>query len=122
MIFFIHLLKLFMKDNYKNWDFEKFITFMMYYAAQADFILTQEEKEMILKRIGLEDYNEIRTFHKQNSDYENIQAILYFKSKYLEDKGNLETVYEAMNNIFNADGDFSIYEKNMMRAFQMLLG
>jgi hypothetical protein len=110
-----------MKDIYKNWDFEKFITFMMYHAAQADFVLTQEEREMILKRIGLDEYNELRTFHKQNSDYENIQVILYFKNIFLEDKENLDRVYEAMNNVFNADGEFSIHEKNMMKAFHLLL-
>jgi len=111
-----------MKDIYKEWDFEKFITFMMYYAAQADFVFTAEEKEMILKRIGLEEYNELRTFHNKNSDYENIQVVLYFKSKFLDEREDIDKVYDAMNNVFNADGDFSLYEKNMMRAFHMLLG
>lgn len=110
-----------MKNAYLNWDFEQFITFIMYHAAMADFNLAQEEKELILKRVCIDDFNEICHLHKHNSDYENLQVILYYKDKFLKDKEHQDRVYEAMNKIFNADGEFSMYEKNMMRAFNLLL-
>jgi hypothetical protein len=110
-----------MKDIYKSWDFEKFVTFIMYHSAMADFNLAPEEKDIIIKRTGLDEFQELRAFHKQNSDYENIQVILYFKEKFLDDKEQLKPVYDSINKIFNADGEYSYFEKNMMRAFQLLL-
>ena len=110
-----------MKEIYKNWDFEHFLTFMMYHAAQADFYFAQEEKELIMERVGLDEFYELRDFHKQNSDYENIQVILYFKEKFCLDKDYLDRVFETVYRMFNVDGKYSYYEKNMMHGLKMPL-
>jgi len=110
-----------MNDIYKTWDFEKFITFIMYHVAMVDFNLAPEEKSLLLKRVSVEEFNDIRLFHKKNSDYENIQTILYFKDKFCQTTEAVDKVYDAMNAVIFADGEFNMYERNIKRAFQMLL-
>jgi predicted secreted protein len=111
-----------MKDLYKNWTFDEYLTFIMYYAAMADFTITPEEKDMMLQTIGIEKFNEVKVFHTQNTDYENIQAIYYFKEKYCTDDLKLQKVHDVIIKMFDVDGDYNFYEKNMKRALDMLLG
>ena len=111
-----------MKDLYKNWSFEEYLTFIMYYAAMADYNIAPEEKEIMLESIGMEKFNEVKKFHTQNTDYENVQAIYYFKEKFCTDDSKLQQVHEVIMKMFDADGDYNFYEKNMKRALDMLLG
>jgi len=111
-----------MKDIYKNWDFDRFLKFIMYHAAHADYYFAQEEKELILRTLDIQDFYELRDFYEENSDYENIQVILYFKEKFGKDKDSLAKVYEAVNLTFNIDGNYSFYEKNMLKGLKLLLG
>jgi hypothetical protein len=110
-----------MKDLYKKWSFDEYLTFIMYYAAMADYNITPEEKDMMLSTIGIEKFNEVRIFHTQNTDYENIQAIYYFKEKYITDAQKLQEVHEVIMKVFDVDGEYNFYEKNMKRALDMLL-
>jgi hypothetical protein len=110
-----------MKDIYKNWNFDEFLNFIMYYAAMADYNVTPEEKDLIVRHLGNDKYNEVKVFHSQNSDYDNIRAIYYFKEKFCSDQANLQKVYSVVAEVFDADGVYNFYERNMKRALDMLL-
>lgn len=88
----------------------------------ADFNFADAEKAILLKIVNSDKLNKIRNIHKNNSDYENIQIILYFKDKFCKDNPDkIIEVEEALKNMFDSDGEYNLLEKNMKRALDMLL-
>lgn len=107
---------------YTEWSFDEFVSFMMIHVAMADFQIAEEEKEIILKSIPLDRYNEMKNYHQKNSDYQNIQIIMYFKDKYCDTDENRKKLFDQLDEIFYSDGVFNVLEKNMRHAMQLLLG
>jgi len=110
-----------MNDSYKNWNFDDFLSFILFHAAMADFNFAEAEKELMLKHVSQEKLTEIRNFHKHNSDYENIQVIMYCKEKFCADSNATDKIEAAIKTMFDSDGDFNLLERNMYRAIDLIL-
>lgn len=111
-----------MNKNHENWTFDEYMSFILYHAAMADFNFADEEKAALLKIVNSDKLNEIRNIHKNNSDFENIQIILFFKEKFCkDDPDKILEVEAAIRNMFDSDGEYNLLERNMKRALDMLL-
>lgn len=110
-----------MNESYKEWNFEDFISFLLYHAAMADFKFADEEKKLLLKHVSEEKLNQIKIFHKNNSDYENIQVFMYCKDKFCTDSDAIQKVESAVKSMFDSDGEYNLLEKNMSRAIELLM-
>jgi hypothetical protein len=64
--------------------------------------------------------NQIRHFHKSNSDFQNIQLILHFKDLFCKNAEDIDKVKDTIKEVFDSDGDYNMYEKTMKNAFDLL--
>ena len=66
-----------------NWTQEEFKVYLLIYAAQTNFIETEEELEFIESRFNKDVINKIRKEIKNINDYQRVQIIIDY-IKFLE--------------------------------------
>jgi len=103
-----------------EWSYDDFITFVMIYAAYADFKIVEAEKDIIVDKIGLDRYIELYRFFRKNRDAENIAIIVDLKKKYIETPEQQAELFQYVNNIINADGIVNVLESQMKETLDFL--
>jgi hypothetical protein len=110
-----------MDEQTGNWGFDDFLLFILIYAAFADLKITDDEKGLIIAKYGEGRFNEMLSLFKNNTDFDNFMILHEFKDNFLEDNENLDKVMKSVQEIFYADGDFSVNEKNVEIAIKSIL-
>jgi len=108
-------------ESYKDWSYNDFLTFMLIYAASADLMIRDEEKEFINEKIGAGRLEALLEFFDANSDYENLQIIMSFKDKYYPTDEKKEQLLEDMKGVFMADNSSGILEENQLMMIRKVL-
>lgn len=103
-----------------DWTREEFKAYFLLYAANADQIETQEEKDFILSKVDAQVYNRIHQEFDEDNDYQCIQKLLYTAKKYNYSKDDLEILLDDIKKLFLSDGDFTNYERNLLVTLKML--
>jgi len=109
-----------MDANYNKWSYDEFIAFVMLYAANADYEIVEDEKELIIGKVGEKEYKELLKYSNNNHDTENINIILDLKKKHIKTEEDLAELFDQINEVINADGVVNLYEKNMNNALHFL--
>lgn len=100
---------------------DDFKSFTLIYLAEADYKVTEEEKEIILQHVSLEKYQLIQSLIDRLSDFECLEVISEFRNTYLSDQKVLAEFVEEMEELYNANKHKSILEKNMIMALKKVL-
>ena len=109
-----------MKRDYENWEYDDFFVFLLIHAAMADFVIQDEEKDIILQLISKDEFKEFKKFHDRNNDYENIQVIMNTKERLGITKQDKDKIFDGIKTIFFADGEYNLNERIMNYAFELL--
>jgi hypothetical protein len=110
-----------MKTTLQSWSKEDFLTYLLLYAANADFNITEEEKKFILNKVDEEEYDKIHRIFRRNSDFERSETVRILGERYCKEPGNKCDLRNDMIKLFFADDDFSILEKNFFIAIKKIL-
>jgi len=102
-------------------NLEDFKCYLLTYVAEANFSISEEEKEIIFHHVTPEKYQRIKRFIDGRSDYENLQIITAYKDEFLTTEAEREEVFAEMNMIYKADKHPSVLERNMILALKKLL-
>jgi len=108
-------------NDHPKWNFEEFTTFLLLYAAHADMELSPSEEALMKERIPEERYEVIKAEYDQLNDYDHIQLILSYKGLYFPTTTRRDELLDLMQKQFNADGDFSLLERNLITILKRLL-
>lgn len=110
-----------MSDFSTNWSSKELKAYMLLYCAHADFVVTEEEKDYIKKRIGKDEYKSIYKEFEQDNDYQRIQKIdrTVARLNYSEDQ--LDEIFVSIKNLFLSDGEIDLLEQNILRGLRHLL-
>ncbi len=103
------------------WTKNELQAYILLYAAQANFIETEEEKRFILSKVDDEVFEKIKLEIKHDNDYqciEKIQSNLKFH-QYTQD--DIENLLNDIKSVFYSDGTFDSIEKNMMMYLKKIL-
>lgn len=105
-----------------NWTKVEFKTYLLLYFANADFVETEDEKELITSRV---DEKVLKKIHKEfdnDSDYARIQKIANSATKFGYTNKNAEKLLNKIKTLFfSEDHDFGILEENMFRGLKHIL-
>ena len=93
----------------------------MFYAANANFFESEDEKDMVHELVSDKTYKEIHREFEKDNNYQNIQKILHNVDKFGYSKDDLDALIGDIRKLFNADGNADTLEKNMLRALKHLL-
>jgi len=104
-----------------DWTKKEFKAYLLLYAAQADFNISPEEKEIILSKIDRKTYKKIMKELKADNDYQSIQKIQENIEKHNYSHKFLENLLNDIKEVFFADGSFDILERNMLMFLNKIL-
>lgn len=107
-------------DN-KNWDFDTFLAFLLIYASYVDMEFSDEEKSEVKKIVSAKKFKKLHDYFKELSDYQVLEVILSYKEKYFSTENEKENLFKEMRKLFNADGDYSTLEKELLMFLGKLM-
>lgn len=102
-------------------NLDDFTCFLLTYVAEANYRITEGEKEIILAHVSPEKYERIVTFINNRSDYECLQLIDYYRNEFLTDNEKRTALLAEMEALYRADEQHSVLEQNMIRALRKLI-
>lgn len=102
-------------------DYKDFKAFLFLYAARADFKVTEEEADILIDIVPEKRLRELKKLSDSMSDYEVIQLIMNLKEKFLITDATKDRLLEEIMDLFKADDNFSINERNIFRALKRIL-
>lgn len=103
------------------WSYKEFLAYLLLYAANADFVVNEDEKEMLFSKVNVEDYNNIRRAFEKANDNETIQIIKSFRSVYFNDDASAEKLLIDLKDIFLADQNFDSTERVIFMGLRKIL-
>tara|TARA_B110000263_G_C15014373_1_gene376594 strand:- start:93 stop:431 length:339 start_codon:yes stop_codon:yes gene_type:complete len=104
-----------------NWTKEEFKAFLLLFAAQTNFIETQEEIEYIESKFPNEIINRTRKEINKLNDYQKSEIIVnQIKSnEYVQ--SDLDEVLLEIKELYKSDGVFDSLEQSMFSMLEKLL-
>jgi len=104
-----------------NWTKEEFKAFLLLYAAQTNFIETQEEIEFIESKLPSEIINKIRKEINKLNDYQKSEIIVnQIKSNHYM-QTDLDKILAEIKELYKSDGVFDSLEQSMLDMLEKLL-
>ena len=104
-----------------NWTKEEFKAFLLLFAAQTNFIETQEEIEYIESKFPNEIINRTRKEINKLNDYQKSEIIVnQIKSnEYVQ--SDLDEILVEIKELYKSDGVFDSLEQSMFAMLEKLL-
>jgi hypothetical protein len=56
-----------------NWNKEEFKAYLLIYAANSNFLETEEEKELILSKVDADAYKKMHREYERDNDYQRLR-------------------------------------------------
>ena len=110
-----------MSEGSTNWTKKELKAYLLFYCANADFIETEEEKELIQSKIKEDKLNKIYKEFKNDNDYQRIQKI----QSTIEDKeysqSEIDSLILDITNLFLSDGKYDQLEENIFLGLKRIL-
>ncbi len=100
---------------------DDFTCFLLTYIAEANYRISEGEKEIILAHVNPEKYERIVTFINNRSDYQCLQLIDYYRTEFLTDAEARHQLLAEMEALYQADDQHSVLERNMIRGLKKLI-
>ena len=109
-----------MKTIKTNWTNNEFKAYILLYAANADYVVSETEKDIIEELIDKKQLHKISTELKYDNDIQSIKKIEYCLKKFNYSKEEKEILLEEIKNLFLSDGDYNQLEKIMYHFFEKI--
>jgi hypothetical protein len=107
--------------NQTDWDFNEFLAFLLIYASHVDLDFSEDEKNQILNTVSPEIFEEVYAHFNSLTDFQALKLILDYKDLYYSTKEEKEHLFEEMHELFNADGEYSALEKDLVLFLNKLM-
>ena len=91
------------------------------YVANADFMVTTEEKAYIKAKVGEREYKKIHAEFEDDNDYQQIQKINATIERFNYSKEEIDEAFKIIKALFLSDGEMDILEQNIYRGLKHLL-
>jgi hypothetical protein len=110
-----------MEDYNTNWSNDELKAYLLLYCANADFIETNEERDIIKSKVDKTTYNEIHKEFDKDNDYQSLQKILSTVKRLEYSQDQISKLITEMKDLFLSDSEYDQVEKNLMLGLKHLL-
>lgn len=110
-----------MSQEQTNWSREEFEAYLLFYCANADFVITEEEKQLIHDKVSDAAYENMKTEFEADKDYTRIQKIIHTAERFELTKEEIQTLFNEITELFEADGNVDILEKEVFIGLRRVL-
>ncbi|MBC7885244.1 MAG: hypothetical protein H7X99_07200 [Saprospiraceae bacterium] len=104
-----------------KWSYDEFLAFLLIYIANVDMDFSEEEKALISKNVGEPTYSKMVITYDSMSDYKAYETILSYKEVYYPTPEQKAELIEKMKDLFDADADFNIMEKELLHFLDKMM-
>ena len=102
------------------WTKEDLIAYLLIYCANADYIESQDEKDLILSKVGSVVYSRIHKEFERSNDFQHIKNIEQSIQNLNLSKDQKGELLKLMKDFFS-ENEFNILEQNLLRALNHLM-
>ena len=102
-----------------DFSLNDFLAYVMIYAADADFVITDEEERHIRNVVGDTSYVQMLDLFDSHNDVETMEFISKLKAHYLIENSN-DSLLKIVKEVFLVDGYFAASEKALYEALKHL--
>jgi hypothetical protein len=110
-----------MPENKQTWNSHEFRIYLLLYAANADFELKVEEKQLILSIAKKAEYQHIHKIFESDSDFKRIETILSYRERYFPTDEDIERLLKEIMLLLKSDKEYNLYERNFIGMLHKLL-
>ena len=110
-----------MKDQINHWNKESFVAYILIHAANADFIIAESEKDLILKFVSVDAFNKALVEYKEDNDFQSIEKIQAAKTDLDFCDSDCDELLSEMEQVFKVDNKYEQVEHNMFMGLRKLL-
>jgi len=103
-----------------NWSQNEFKTYLFLYAANADYIVTETEEDIIKELVDIKHYHKLYAELKNDSDFQSIQKVIFNLKKFNYSKDDIENLLLELKELFLSDGKFNHLEKIMLKNLEKI--
>lgn len=110
-----------MDDFTTDWTHQELKAYMLLYFANADLVVSPEEKEYIKSKVSEDEYQKIHREFEKDNDYQRIQKIDATIERFDYSKEEINKAFQSIKSLFLADGEIDIMEETIYRGLKNLL-
>lgn len=104
-----------------KWSYNEFLAFLLIYISHVDMEFVDEEKAMIRTKVGEASFEKMCIEFDSMSDYKAYETILAYKGVYYPTNEQKQEIVEKMKDLFHADMDFNIMEKELLHFLEKMM-
>jgi hypothetical protein len=104
-----------------NWTKNELVAYILLYAANSDFSESNNERNIIISKVDMDEFQKIHEEFDNDNDYQSIQKIISGIEAHHYSKDEISELLSDLKKMFFADGEFDIYEQNMFLFFKKIL-
>ncbi len=109
-----------MKNSTTNWTENEFKAYLFLYAANADYIISDTEKDIIEELIDKKHYHKLYAELAHDNDIQSIEKIEFNLKKFNYTKSEKERLLKELKDLFLSDGEFNQLEKIMFHFLERI--
>jgi hypothetical protein len=110
-----------MNNQFENWTYEEYHTFVMLYAANSDGEISDKERDLITQESSAVTYAKIKSLFQACDDNQALDVIFSYSEKYCANQADRDRILADMQSIYQADSDFEQIEKGVHQLFKRML-
>jgi hypothetical protein len=107
--------------DHTDWTKEELVAYILLFAANSNFTEDEQEKNNIISKVDIDTYERIHKEFDQDNDYKSIQKIMTGLKQHNYSEDALDFLFSDIKELFLADGEFDILERNMFANLKRLL-
>lgn len=104
-----------------SWTFEDYFAFLLVYAAEADFVIREDERQHIIGKVGEHRFVELLGHFKDLKDIDRINLIYEFKDKYCTTQEDAEKAMKEVEEVLKEDDHLSAVEEEILISIKRIL-
>ena len=104
----------------KTWNFDDFKAYLFIYCTFADHMQVKEERNLAIKKVGLETFNKLHAQIEEDTDDISINKIRRFIKKYNLTKSDAKNLMLDVKDMFLSDGEFHKLERRLYGSLERI--
>ena len=108
-------------ESHPKWNHDEFRCFLLLQAAMADMEFSEDERQLILDRIGPCALKEVKDEFDSLNDYERLNVIGSYKEKFYHTPEQKAELLVRIEELFEIDGTYTTTEHNLFMMLRKLL-
>lgn len=110
-----------MADIFTNWSPEEFKAYVLLYCSNADFVMSNSERNLIQSKIDRKSYKSIRKEFDGDDEALRYQKIRTTAEIFRNSEQSTRSLIAEIKDLFISDGSYNKLERDLLTKLKILL-